>query len=86
MRNLVRDISEREPTSPEFIRRVGDLRDVLRLHVTEEERSVFPGAEQFGIDELEAMGRRLEERKRALMASTAPENLRPRKTPLRLLR
>ena len=79
MRSLVANIECLDPTSPDFILEVGQLRDTLQLHVAEEEGTLFREAEQLGVDELETLGRHLETRKQALMAAATPEELRARK-------
>jgi hemerythrin superfamily protein len=73
MRALAAPIDRRQPTSPDFMLKVGELRDAVQRHVAEEESGIFAEAEQFGSNELETIGQNLEHRKHALMMSlTAP--------------
>jgi len=69
--SLATGIDRRDPGSPDFRLRLGDLRDALRRHVTEEERSIFAAAERLPAENLEAIGRRLANRKRELIALLA---------------
>jgi hypothetical protein len=69
LRTLAASIGRREPAAPDFLLKVGELRDAVRRHVAEEETAIFPEADRLDGDVLETMGQRLEERKRELMTS-----------------
>ena len=79
MRNLIQDMDRRSAPSPDFLLKIGELGDMVRRHVAEEEQAIFAEAEQLGADELEMMGRHLEDRKQVLMTAAATGELRARK-------
>lgn len=67
MRALAAGIDHRQATSPDFLLKLGDLRDAVRRHVAEEEGALFPEAERLGREQLQTVGQQLEGRRHELM-------------------
>jgi hemerythrin-like domain-containing protein len=69
VKDLIRQIEDREQVDEPYEARVCVLGEYVKHHVAEEEHELFPLLERTSID-LEALGGRLEERKRELMGET----------------
>ena len=69
MRSVISAVQGEDPGSPEFHDRVLQLKQTVLVHVLEEESGVFLDAAHLGLDELERLGRQVEERKEALRTS-----------------
>ncbi|HEX3176537.1 MAG TPA: hemerythrin domain-containing protein [Methylomirabilota bacterium] len=69
LRSVIGEVQGREPDSPEFIRGVRLIKQVVLAHVMEEEAGIFLDAERMGLDVLEDLGARMESRKQELKTS-----------------
>jgi hemerythrin superfamily protein len=68
VKDLIRQIEEREQLDEQYEAKVQVLGEYVKHHVAEEETELFPQLERTSLD-LQALGERLEERKRELMGS-----------------
>lgn len=66
VKELVAEVQGMDPVDPGLPKKLRELKDAVLHHAGEEEREMFPKAEELGADELERLGERLEERKQAL--------------------
>ena len=66
VKDLIRQIEQREEVDGEYEARVEVMGEYVKHHVKEEETELFPKLERSSLD-LDALGQRLEERKRELM-------------------
>lgn len=66
IKDLIGQIEDREQVDEQFEAKVCVLGEYVKHHVSEEENEIFPRLERSSLD-LEALGERLEERKRELM-------------------
>jgi hemerythrin superfamily protein len=69
LRSVIGEVQGREPDSPEFIRGVRLIKQVVLAHVMEEEAGIFLDAERMGLDVLEDLGARMESRRQELKTS-----------------
>lgn len=70
VKDLVRQIEAREQVDEQYEAKVCVLGEYVQHHVNEEENEIFPRLERSSLD-LDALGQRLEERKRELMGAEA---------------
>jgi hemerythrin superfamily protein len=70
LKDLIGQIEEREEMDEQYEAKVCVLGEYVKHHVAEEEHEIFPRLERSSLD-LEALGERLEERKRELMSTEA---------------
>ena len=66
VKGLIQQIEQREEVDDEYEARVEVMGEYVKHHVKEEETELFPKLERSSLD-LDALGQRLEERKRELM-------------------
>lgn len=66
LKDLIGQIEDREEVDEQYEAKVCVLGEYVKHHVSEEENEIFPRLERSSLD-LEALGERLEERKRELM-------------------
>ncbi len=66
LKDLIRQIEDREQMDEQYEAKVWVLGEYVKHHVGEEEHELFPRLERSALD-LQALGERLEERKRELM-------------------
>jgi hemerythrin superfamily protein len=67
---LMQEMQPLEPDNPEYEAKFTVLMENVEHHADEEEKEMFPKARKVLAAELDQLGTRMEERKRALMAST----------------
>jgi hemerythrin-like domain-containing protein len=61
------DLKDTDPATDEFAGRVKVLKELLQHHISDEENEMFPEAEEtLGSEQLEELGRRMEERRKEL--------------------
>lgn len=70
VKDLIRQIEDREQLDEQYEAKVQVLGEYVKHHVGEEEKQLFPRLEHSSLD-LDALGERLEERKRELMGEEA---------------
>jgi hemerythrin-like domain-containing protein len=70
LKDLIRQIEDREQLDEQYEAKVCVLGEYVKHHVSEEEHELFPRLARSSLD-LQAMGERLEERKRELMGEQA---------------
>lgn len=63
---VIADLGQLEPGHPRYAARFKVLSEIIKRHIEAEERDLLPAIERSGTD-LEALGRRLQERKEELM-------------------
>ena len=63
---LVAEVQGMDAADAALPAKVRELKDAVLHHAGEEEREIFPKAEELGADELERLGARLADRKRQL--------------------
>jgi hemerythrin-like domain-containing protein len=68
LKDLIRQIEDREQLDEQYEAKVCVLGEYVQHHVGEEERELFPRLERSSLD-LQALGERLEERKRELLGN-----------------
>ncbi len=66
VKDLIRQLEQREDVDEEYEARMEVMGEYVKHHVKEEETELFPKLERSSLD-LDALGQRLEERKRELM-------------------
>ena len=69
MRSVIGEVQGLDTASTDFQARLLQLKQTVILHVAEEEGGVFLDAARLGMDELEQLGGRVEQRKEELRAS-----------------
>jgi len=74
LKDLIEQIEGREEVDDEYEAKVCVLGEYTQHHVKEEEGELFPRLERSSLD-LEALGERLEERKRELMGEDTEEGM-----------
>lgn len=70
VKDLIQQIEDREQIDEQYEAKVCVLGEYVQHHVSEEEHEIFPRLERSSLD-LDALGERLEERKRELMGEEA---------------
>jgi hemerythrin superfamily protein len=79
VRSILGDIQGRDPGSTEFATKVGELKQAVLHHATEEEQKVFADARKLGDSELDRLGTQMEERKQTLKTSLLQRGMRAAK-------
>jgi hemerythrin superfamily protein len=76
---LIAELIDSEADDPFYDAKVMVLSEMIKHHIAEEEKSLFPEAESAGLD-LRALGAKMMERKEELMAKFAGGDLPPPET------
>lgn len=67
VKRLIADMLDMEPSNPQFMSKATVLREIVELHVEEEESEMFPWVREMDVDDLNVLGKKMETRFRELM-------------------
>jgi hemerythrin superfamily protein len=72
VKNLVSEVQGMDPSEDGATAKVGELREAVLHHATEEEHEMFPVAERLGKEEIASLGEQMAERKQKLLQGAIP--------------